>query len=255
MIEYFIVFVLGLVIGSFLNVCIYRIPKGKSIVSPPSSCPECGERIKWYDNIPLISYVLLKGRCRSCGSKISLRYPLVELLTATLITLIFWRYGITFEALYFSILTAFLIVVSFIDIDTMEVPVKLCYFSMLVGLLLSPFSHSITFLDSVLGASFGAGVILFVIETYYVITGREGMGYGDANIMAVVGAFLGWKEVLLTLFLASFVGALIGIALMVAKGKDRKFAVPFGPFLSIGAYVSLLFGKEMIAWYLGGMGL
>ncbi len=242
-------FILGLVIGSFLNVCIYRIPKGKSILYPPSSCPKCGQRIKWYDNIPLIGYLLLRGRCRSCGERISPIYPAVELLTGLLTLAVFCKFGPTFDSLYYLILTYYLIVVSFIDLKTMEVPVKLSYFTLLAGLLLSLFTQSQTFKEAVFGASFGAGVILFIIETYFVFTGKEGMGYGDANIMAVVGAFLGWEKVLLTLFIASVTGALVGVIL---KAK-REAQIPFGPFLSVGAIISLLFGERIIEWYLGGL--
>jgi leader peptidase (prepilin peptidase)/N-methyltransferase len=246
-------FIIGLVIGSFLNVCIYRIPEGKSIISPPSHCPNCGERIKWYDNIPVISYLLLRGKCRNCGSPISIQYPLVELLTGFLTAAVVYKFGLTLTALYYAVFIWSLIVISLIDIKTMLVPVKLCYFTMLFGILLSPFIPQITFKDSVLGASFGAGIILFIIETYYVITGKEGMGYGDANIMAVVGAFLGWKNILVTLFFASLVGAVIGIVLMATKGKNFKSALPFGPFISIGAVIALFFGNQLINWYLGGI--
>ncbi len=248
-------FILGLFIGSFLNVCIYRIPKGESVVWPPSHCPECGERIKPYDNIPVISYLILKGKCRSCGERISYQYPAVELLTGLLTAAAVCRFGLTFSALYYLILTYYLIVVSFIDLKTMEVPVRLSYGALLSGLLLSFFVPNHSFKEAVFGASFGAGIILFIIETYYVFTGKEGMGYGDANIMAVVGAFLGWKKALLTLFLASFVGALIGIALILINKDKREKAIPFGPFLSIGALLSLYFGDALIKWYLGGMGL
>ncbi|TCK03445.1 prepilin peptidase [Phorcysia thermohydrogeniphila] len=252
--EYLVAFIFGLLVGSFLNVCIYRIPKGKSIVSPPSSCPSCGERIKWYDNIPVISYLLLRGRCRHCGERISLRYPVVELLTAFLTVVILWKFGLSISAFYYLILTYVLIVISFIDLDTMLVPVKLCYFAMLAGILFSPLVLEVSFKDSVLGASFGAGLILFIIETYAIFTGKEGMGYGDANIMALIGAFIGWQKVLLALFIASFVGALVGIGYILLKGKNFRVAIPFGPFLSVGGYVTVIYGNKLLEWYLGGLG-
>ncbi len=241
-------FILGIFMGSFLNVCIYRIPKGESVVYPPSKCPNCGNRIKWYHNIPLLSYFLLKGKCAYCGERISPLYPAVEFLTGLLTALLFCKFSLSFSFFYYLILVYYLIVVSFIDIKTMEVPVKLSYFALLLGILLSPFFGLSQLKESVLGASFGAGVILFIIETYFVFTGKEGMGYGDANIMAVVGAFLGWEKVLLTLFVASAVGALYGLLTL----KKREAALPFGPFLAVGALVSLFWGDRIINWYLGG---
>ncbi len=248
-------FLLGLFIGSFLNVCIYRIPKGESVVWPPSHCPACGERIKPYDNIPVVSYFLLKGRCRNCGERISWQYPAVELLTGVLTAATVCKFGVSFSSLYYLLLVYYLIVVSFIDLKTMEVPVRLSYGALLSGLLLSFFVPQHSFKEAVFGASFGAGVILFIIETYYVFTGKEGMGYGDANIMAVVGAFLGWKKVLLTLFLASLVGAAVGITLILLRRGEREKPIPFGPFIAAGALLSLYFGDRLINWYLGGLGL
>jgi len=248
-------FIFGLLMGSFLNVCIHRIPKGESVIWPPSRCPKCGERIKPYDNIPILSYIILRGRCRNCGEKISLKYPIVELITGILTLGVFCKFGLSFDSIYYTLLVYYLIVVSFIDLETMEVPVRLSYFALLSGILLSPFSSTQTFKEAVFGASFGAGIILFIIETYYVFTGKEGMGYGDANITAVVGAFLGWKMVLVTLFLASFVGALVGIALISLRKKSKELPIPFGPFLSVGALISLFFGQELINWYLGGLGI
>ena len=252
--EYPIAFIFGTIIGSFLNVCIYRIPEGKSVIYPSSHCPECGKRIKWYDNIPVISYLILRGKCRNCGEKISIQYPLIEFLTGILTAGIVYRYGISSVSLYFLTLTYTLIVVSMIDLKMMLVPVKPCYFAMVAGILLSPFVPVISFKDSVSGASFGAGIILFIIETYYIFTGKEGMGYGDANIMAIIGAFLGWEKVLLTIFFASLIGSVVGVTIMVARGKDTKFALPFGPFLSAGAYITMMSGNEIIKWYLEKIG-
>lgn len=243
------VFVFGLIIGSFLNVCIYRIPRGESVVMPPSHCPNCGKRIRWYDNIPIISYLILRGKCRFCGQPISIQYPIIELLTGILTLGIFLRFGISFDTIYYLILTYVLVVISVIDLKSMLVPVKPCYFAMVLGIILSPFTSSITFKSSMLGASFGAGVILFIIETYYIIAGKKGMGYGDANIMALVGAFLGWQKVFLTLFLASLMGATVGIFL-IANGKSRKTPIPFGPYISLAAYITVLFGNNIISWYL-----
>jgi leader peptidase (prepilin peptidase)/N-methyltransferase len=248
-VECLFAFVLGTVIGSFLNVCIYRIPKGKSIVYPPSFCPSCKRPIKWYDNVPVVSYILLRGKCRHCKSPISLRYPIVELLTGATTAAVTCKFGPTFDTLYYLVLIYYLIVVAFIDLDTMEVPVKLSYFALLAGLFLS-IPASIKFVDSMLGASFGAGVILFIIETYYVFTGKEGMGYGDANIMAVIGAFLGWKKVLLTLFFASLTGAVLGVTLMALRKSSKEQPLPFGPFLAAGALATLLAGDKLLNWYL-----
>ena len=164
----FLSFVLGLFIGSFLNVCIYRIPKEKSVIWPPSHCPACGERIKPYDNIPVLSYFFLKGKCRNCGERISWQYPTVELLTGILTTATVCKFGVSFSSLYYLLLVYYLIVVSFIDLKTMEVPVRLSYGALLSGLLLSFFVPNYSFKEAVFGASFGAGVILFIIETYYV---------------------------------------------------------------------------------------
>ncbi|RKQ63470.1 type 4 prepilin peptidase 1 [Thermovibrio guaymasensis] len=246
-----VAFLFGLIFGSFLNVCIYRIPKGKSILWPPSSCPNCGSRIKWYDNVPVLSYIILRGKCRNCGKKISPIYPIVELLTGTLTAAVVCNFDLSFDSLYYLILVYYLIVVSFIDMKTMEVPVKLSYFALVSGILLFLFTENHSFKEAIFGASLGAGVILFIIETYFVFTGKEGMGYGDANIMAVVGAFLGWEKVLLTLFLASMVGALYGLLTLKKKGA----AIPFGPFISVGALISLFFGDRIINWYLGGLNI
>jgi len=247
--ECLLALIVGLAVGSFLNVCIYRIPKGESVVFPSSKCPECGQKIKWHDNIPLLSYLLLRGKCRNCKAPISPIYPIVELLTGVLTALVVCKFSLSFKSLYYLILIYYLIVISFIDMKTFEIPVKPSYFALLLGLFLSPFVEGHGFKEAVFGASLGAGIILFIIDSYYVFTGKEGMGYGDANILAVIGAFLGWKKVLLTLLVASGVGAFYGLATL----KGRKEAIPFGPFLAIGAVVSLLFGEEIISWYLGGL--
>ena len=211
MVECPLAFLFGLVVGSFLNVGIHRIPKGESIIWPPSHCPNCGERVKWYDNLPLVSYFILKGRCRSCKEKISPLYPAVELLTGLVTLALTCKLGLSLDALYYAFFSYYLIVVGLIDARTMEVPVKLSYFTLLAGLFLAFFTKSQSFKEAVFGASLGAAIILFINETYLIITGKEGMGYGDANIMAVVGSFLGWKKVLLTLFIASVKGAIYGV--------------------------------------------
>ncbi|OMH40519.1 prepilin peptidase [Desulfurobacterium indicum] len=244
-------FVLGTIIGSFLNVCIYRLPREESIIFPGSHCPKCNSPIKWYDNIPIISYLLLKGKCRYCGEKIPPIYPLVELLSGLLTAGIFFRFGISFDSFYYSILTWFLIVISAIDIKELMVPVKPCYIVMVLGILLSPFTHSVSLIDSILGASLGAGIILFIIESYFIFRNKEGMGYGDANIMAVIGAFLGWKKVFFVIFFASLIGAIVGI-IFIISGKDSESPLPFGPFLAIGGYLTIFLGDLLLKFYLGG---
>jgi len=252
--EYLLSFLVGLVVGSFLNVCIHRIPRGESVASPPSHCPYCGKELSWYDNIPVLSYILLRGRCRYCGRAIPFRYPLVEVLSALLTLAVVVRFGVSVSSIYYAVLLWVLILISFIDIATFSVPVKLCYFTMLGGLAFSFLVPEVSVVDSVLGASLGAGIVLFIIETYAVITGKEGMGYGDANIMAVVGAFVGWRKVLLVMFFASVTGAVVGVVYGLLKGKGLKVEFPCGPFISVGTAVAVLAGDRLLSAYLSLVG-
>ncbi|WP_456397585.1 prepilin peptidase [Desulfurobacterium sp.] len=245
-------FILGTIVGSFLNVCIYRLPREESVIFPGSHCPKCNSPIRWYDNIPIISYLLLKGKCRYCGEKISPVYPIVEFLSGLLTAGIFFRFGISFDSLYYSILTWFLIAISVIDIKELMVPVKPCYIIMVLGMVLSPFTHTVSLIDSILGASLGAGIILFIIESYFIFRDKEGMGYGDANIMAAIGSFLGWKKVFFVIFFASLIGAIIGIIFIISGDKDNESPLPFGPFLAIGAYLTIFLGDLLLKFYLGG---
>ena len=233
-------FVIGAVVGSFLNVCIYRIPKKISIVHPSSFCPNCGEKIRFYDNIPIVSYLILKGRCRNCKSQIPIRYLVVEIISAVITAIVWKKFGIL-KGIYYSVLFWGLIVVSFIDIEHFEIPVEVCYFVLVFGIFLSPFL-GIGFVDSILGASFGAGLVLFIIETYYVFTKKEGMGYGDANVLSVIGAYIGWQKVLTVLFVASFLGTLFALTWWIFKRKLER-TLPFAPFLSLGAVLVVLFER------------
>jgi len=229
-------FIFGLCIGSFLNVCIYRIPKGESVVYPPSHCPSCGKRIKWYDNVPLLSYLILRGKCRECGERISPVYPFVELLAGILTSLTVWKFGVGLESLKYLILFYYLIVVSFIDLKFKEVPIRLSYLALITGFILSGISGIESLKSSVIGASLGAGLVLFVNETYLFFKGEEGLGSGDANVMAVIGAFLGKDSVLPVFFLSPFFG-LLGLFFI------RKREIPYVPFISLGA-VSFVFFRD-----------
>jgi leader peptidase (prepilin peptidase)/N-methyltransferase len=250
---YAIVAVLGLVVGSFLNVCIWRIPRKQSIVRPSSRCPSCGAPIRPWDNIPVLSYVLLGGKCRYCRAKISGRYPLVETLNAALYLMVLYRFGPGwYTPLYFAFVSA-AVVISFIDLDFQIIPDSITLAGIPIGLvagallLPDPFSRMdlLGLRASALGAAAGFG--LFYAVAYL---SRGGMGGGDIKMMAMVGAVTGWKGVLLTTFLGSFAGSVIGIFLMIFKGKGRKTRIPFGPFLALGAVLTLLLGQELLGWYL-----
>jgi leader peptidase (prepilin peptidase)/N-methyltransferase len=233
----------GAAVGSFLNVCISRIPEGISIVFPPSRCPHCGHPIRLRDNIPLISYLLLGGKCRDCGEHISARYPLVELLTAVFAWLLFQKYGLTtaFPAVFLFICT--LIVVTFIDLDHQIIPHILTLGGIPVFAVLAVLFLGLTAIDAFLGIMIGAGSLYFVAIYYEALTGREGMGGGDVNLLAMLGAFLGWQSLLFILLVSSLIGAVVGVALMLGKGKDMQYAVPFGPFLCAAAAIHLFFGS------------
>ena len=247
---YFSAFCFGAVIGSFLNVCIRRLPAGESIVYPPSHCPGCGTRIRGRDNIPLLSYLLLCGRCRSCGSRISLRYPAVEALTAIALVLLLYRFGLTGSFAVAAVFLTALIVISFIDLDHQIIPDVITLPGIAVGLLLSVAGMGPRVLDSVLGALLGGGLLYAVAVGYHAWTGREGMGGGDVKLLAMIGAFLGWRSVLVTLVLGSFTGALVGVGLILGRGADVRVPIPFGPFLALGATCAIFFGDRLIHWYL-----
>ncbi|MFP4160160.1 MAG: prepilin peptidase [Desulfobacterales bacterium] len=250
---WFIIFCAGLCVGSFLNVCISRVPEGLSIVSPGSRCPSCGHAIRYYDNIPLISYLLLGARCRSCRAFISPRYPAVELLTGAMAVFVLIKYGPDISALIYFVFIASLIVVTFIDIDYQIIPDKISLAGIAAGLAASPLLSQITFTESLIGAVSGGGSLFAVAMGYYLLTGKEGMGGGDIKLLAMIGAFTGWQGVIFTVFAASATGTVIGLVLMAAAGRNMKFAVPFGPFLSLGAIAYLFFGQIVIHWYLLGI--
>jgi leader peptidase (prepilin peptidase) / N-methyltransferase len=233
----------GAAVGSFLNVCICRIPEGLSIVFPPSRCPHCGHPIRFTDNIPLISYLLLGGKCRDCRERISPRYPLVEVLTAVFAYLLFRRYGLTpaYPVVFLFICT--LIVITFIDLDHQIIPHILTLSGIPLFAVLAVLYLGLTVIDAFLGIMIGAGTLYFVAVYYEALTGREGMGGGDVNLLAMLGAFLGWQSLLFILLVSSLLGAVVGVALILAKGKDLRYAVPFGPFLCAAAVLELFTGE------------
>ena len=260
-------FVLGTIVGSFLNVCIHRLPRGQSVVHPPSHCPSCGRRIRPWDNIPLLSYLLLRGRCRECGAPIAVRYAAVELLTGLLFLLVVHRYGLSPRAAIYAALFAALVTVTFIDIEHGIIPNAVTYpgiaagllFNALatdwraVGALLALLPHStldalatlvrVSAFSSLLGALLGGGVLLLVAVVYMRLRKREGMGMGDVKLLAMIGAFLGIESILYVLLVSSLAGSLAGAALLLARGKaDGTMAIPYGPFLSLGAVLYGLTG-------------
>lgn len=249
-----IVFFFGASVGSFLNVCIYRIPEGRSIVSPPSACPRCGSRIRWHDNVPVLGWILLKGRCRDCGSPISPRYPLVEGLCGILTILLLMRFGVSFTFISFWILTMALVAVTFIDLDHRIIPDVITLPGIVAGFVSSFFLPWLSWKNSLLGIVVGGGILLLVAYGYEFLTKKEGMGGGDVKLLAMMGAFLGWKAIFFILFAASLTGSVVGLVLMRLSGSDGKLAIPFGPFLSLGAVIYLFVGKEVIIWYLGTLG-
>jgi len=251
-IPYIIIFVIGAVIGSFLNVCIYRVPRNLSIISPASRCPSCNMPIKPYDNIPVLSYILLGGKCRLCKAGISFRYPLVELLNAVLFVFVVWRFGFAWHTVIYGILCSALVVITFIDLDFQIIPDAITLPGILIGivagslLMPDPFIRNslLGFKASVIGLLAGGGLFYAIA-----VLSRGGMGGGDIKMMAMVGALMGWKSVLLTIFLGSLTGAVFGIFLMISKGKGRKTKIPFGPFLALGTVITLFYGQEIFSWY------
>jgi len=247
---YIISILFGAMIGSFLNVCIMRLPKGESIVFPGSHCPYCQKPIQFYDNIPLVSYLVLKAKCRYCKTPISIQYPLVEGMTALSSFLIFAKFGPSLNFLFYFVFISALIVIAVIDLYHQIIPDVVSLPGIGVGIIGGLILPNITFLNSLIGLLVGGGSLFLVATLYQWLFKREGMGGGDIKLLAMIGAFLGWKAVIMTILMGSFIGSLSGIILMMFKGKDFKYAIPFGPFLSLGAVISLFFGEQLINWYL-----
>lgn len=242
-------FICGAVVGSFLNVCIHRVPAGASIVSPASHCPQCGTPIRSRDNVPLLSYLLLRGRCRACGTRISLRYPVVEALTGILSALVAYRVGWSPLLAVDGLLIAALIAISFIDFDHQIIPDVISLPGIVVGVACAAAGYGPSLADSLIGVLLGGGLLYAVAAGYAAVTGREGMGGGDIKLLAMIGAFLGWRGVLVTVVLGSLGGSLVGGALMLTRHLGSRVPIPFGPFLAAGAVCALFFGDALIAWY------
>jgi len=245
-----LVFMFGLCIGSFLNVCIYRLPSSISIINPSRSfCPQCNSAIKFYDNIPVFSYLWLKGRCRKCQASISLRYPLVELMTGILAVAILFMFGLTIEGIVYFVFISSLLIITFIDIDHKIIPDIITLPGIPAGFAASFVLPAMTFKSSLLGLLAGGGSLLMIAWTYSLITRKEGMGGGDIKLLGMIGTIVGWKGVMFTIFIASLAGTLVGLIVMLQKGKNLKLAIPFGPFLSIGAMSYVFFGEKVLFWY------
>jgi leader peptidase (prepilin peptidase)/N-methyltransferase len=251
----FAVFVFGALVGSFLNVCIHRLPSGESVAFPASHCPRCDAPIKPYDNVPILSWLLLRGHCRQCAAPISLRYPLVELLGGLAAVGAVCGFGLSAAALLVFAFLAALIVITFIDLDHQIIPDAISLPGIFVGFAAALLFGQPTWSESLAGILLGGGLLWGIAEGYARLTGREGMGGGDIKLLAMIGAFLGWKAIPVTLLIASLVGTAVGLALMLARGRDTKMAIPFGPFLAAGAVCALFWGDALIAWYLGVSGL
>lgn len=239
----------GLCVGSFLNVVVGRLPAGRSIAYPGSSCPRCGTPIAWHDNLPVLSFVLLGARCRSCRERISWRYPTVEILCAILFVMAYVRFGPSLQLASALVLLSMLVAISGIDLDHQIIPDLLSLPGIVLGLLVSLAPGAVGWRAAVLGALLGAGVFLGIIGASSLVLGQAGMGGGDVKLGALLGAFLGWKLVLLAILISVLVGGLLAGVLLMTGQKGRKDPVPFGPFLALGGVVSLLWGDAALAWY------
>jgi len=269
--EVAVALIFGLVIGSFLNVVILRLPQGISISMPRSHCPQCKRLIPWYDNVPILSYVLLRGHCRRCGKKISARYPLIEALSGVVSVLLYFKFGWNVEWAIYLAFSAAMIVLAFIDFDHRILPDPITLNGIWLGVLASVYlaqpsplvarllrtiglevtnARVIALVASLIGALVGGGLLWGVAEAYLRLRGIEGMGFGDVKMMAAVGAFLGAPLALLTIMIGSLLGSVIGLIFIRFAGKTRQYELPFGTFLAAAAIVSVLYGEDVVRWYI-----
>jgi leader peptidase (prepilin peptidase)/N-methyltransferase len=241
---------LGLIVGSYLNVVIYRLPRRVSTVLPRSSCPSCGAAIRPRDNLPVLSWLLLRGRCRDCKAPISPRYPLIEAATAALFVGCVLYFGVTIAALVAALFGAVLIVLAAIDVEHLMLPDRLTLPGIAVGLALQPFLPWGGFKSALLGALLGGGILLALSGTWFLLRGEEGMGLGDVKMLAMIGAFLGWKGMVVALFAASLLGAIVGVVLLGRSRAGLKTKLPFGAFLALGGLFALFAGAPLVDLYL-----
>jgi leader peptidase (prepilin peptidase)/N-methyltransferase len=257
---YIIFFIFGSLIGSFLNVCIYRVPEGRSIVTPSSRCSSCGTPVRFYDNIPILSYIILGGKCRDCKTKLSFQYPFVEFLNAALYVLALYTFGLNSVSVLavYLIFISTLIVIFFIDLEHQIIPNSITLPGIPIAVLLGstilpdPFypSEMLGFKSSIIGFIAGGGSFYLIAVIGKTILKKDAMGGGDIKMMAMVGGLLGWKAIILTTFIASLFGSIIGVALIRIKGREWGSKIPFGPYLALGALISLFWGKDILRWYL-----
>ena len=240
-----IAFVFGSMIGSFANVCIHRLPRRQSLVFPASHCPSCQEQLRPWHNIPLLSYLALRGCCAFCRTAISVRYPLVEGLGGLLYVFLYHQFGFSVPSVVFILLATALLIVSFIDLQHKIIPDVITLPGIVAGIVASLLITPVGLVSSILGVVLGGGLFFLIA-----VISRGGMGGGDIKLVAMIGAFLGWQAVLITIFLGAFTGAMAGLILMLLGKKGRKDMVPFGPFLALGALLAMVWGQDMLLWYL-----
>jgi leader peptidase (prepilin peptidase)/N-methyltransferase len=240
---------LGLFLGSFMNVCIYRLPRKLSPVRPRSGCPKCGHMLAWYENVPVLSYLFLRGKCRSCGTRISPMYPIIESITGAMFLAGYLWYGPSALLVVRLLFGCAMIVLFVIDLQHKILPNVITLPGIVVGLLLSEVAGP-GWLASLIGLAVGAGSLFVIAEVYYRVRHEEGLGMGDVKMLGMIGAFLGWKLVLVTLVLSSVAGSLVGIGVLITKKESLKYALPFGTFLAVAAMVAAVAGDSLVNWYL-----
>ncbi|MCI5146629.1 MAG: prepilin peptidase [Candidatus Electrothrix sp. AR3] len=250
-------FIFGALVGSFLNVVIYRLPEDESVVFPASHCPKCGTDLHWYENIPILSYLALQGKCRTCKVKISLQYPIVEFCMAVLSLALYNQFGFSFALFFYFLFLAALLVIIFIDIHLQIIPDSISLPGIIIGFIGSFFNPLVTWQEAGLGLLIGGGILYGIALGYSLLAGREGMGGGDIKLLAMIGAFLGWQSLLYVVFFSSLTGSIVGIAAMFQQKKGGQTRIPFGPFLSLAAISWLFFQKEIFSlwsWYVSFAG-
>jgi leader peptidase (prepilin peptidase)/N-methyltransferase len=244
-----LVAILGLVVGSFLNVVIYRLPRGQSLVWPGSACPKCGTPIRWYDNVPVLGWLMLRGRCRSCRAPISIQYPIVEVITFVAFLAAWWQTGEDLLLIPRLVFVSALIVLFAIDFEHQLLPNAITLPGIVAGVLFALFLPP-GIRDSLIGMAVGGGVLWAIGEAWSRLRGMEAMGFGDVKMLAMVGAFLGWKMVVVTFVMSSLIGGLAATALLVTRRTTWTSAIPYGTFLALAAFVAALWGEPLMNWYL-----